>query len=117
MKQLAGAIFLGFVLLFPDPARADTVVKKDCHTADRVAAFAALLRTKPERWAAESFISKNNVTREESHPVKKRALMIASIGDSDCDPMDYQHDRHVFYIRFEKHVAVSFTQALASGGP
>jgi hypothetical protein len=111
------AIFLGMVLVIAAPLRADPAPKIDCHTADRVAAFTALLKTKPRKGLVENFILKNNVAKNAPYPKKNPSLIIASISDSNCDPMDYQHDQHVFYISFRKNVAVSFTRALASGGP
>jgi hypothetical protein len=65
----------------------------------------------------EDFIRKNNVTVDKPYPRKNRSLLIASISDSDCDPLDYQHERQIFYIRIRKSKAVSFERTLASGGP
>jgi len=108
-------IFLSLVILgFPAFARAAA----GCNTEGRVAAFEALLKTKPARAAVEDFIRKNHVYRDKAYaPRKSPSKLIAVISDADCNFLDYQHTQHVFYVRFKKGVVSEFSENLASGGP
>jgi len=101
------AFFLALSLISP-AARAGY-----CDTEARVAAFAEFLKARPEKAGVEAFLRKNNVT---FHYYKNASNLFVSVSDTDCD-RNYQHIQNHFFIKFKKGVAVSFSQAAATGGP
>ena len=113
--KFIAAVFLvlALALVLPGPAGA-----AGCNTEGRAAAFQTLLKTKPTRAAVEDFIAKNHIYRDKIYsPRRSPSKLVAVISDADCNPIDYQHTQHVFYVTFKKGVATEFTENLASGGP
>ena len=96
-------------------AQSSSALEKHCDTERKIDAFTRFLETKPKTKQLKHYLRKNKI-----HKYQNGSQFIATIAQSDCSSLAYQHDeQHLFDIKFKDNAVDNFTitSKILKGGP